>query len=408
MITYAGYILGFPNDTIKSIMHDIDVIKRELPIDLLEFFVLTPLPGSEDHLKLHKAGATLDPDMNKYDFNHVCAAHPKMSRQEWEKAYALAWQRYYTTEHIETILRRVASARANASNALFLITWFKGAVDIEGIHPLEVGFLRRKSRRDRRPGLPIEPRLLFYPKYAVETVVKLARWGTLYMRLRRHLLGDQARPAPVRLYRPGDDAGGRRRGGHARTVRYRCRARLCGAGKAHQAGAGRPRPQPRLRRRRRSSYRRTRASSACARARCGRSYILPSMPTVPAPGLAAKAATIALAFSICSGARREHLVDHRHLRRMDGEPPGKAVAARDLGVAAQDLRVAEIHMDGLDRRHFGRRRAEQAHGARDAIGLGERAVGLAVGFGAELGRQVLRPPGHADQPRAAILDRCRR
>ena len=39
VITYAGYILGFPNDTLESMMHDIDVIKRELPIDLLEFFV---------------------------------------------------------------------------------------------------------------------------------------------------------------------------------------------------------------------------------------------------------------------------------------------------------------------------------------------------------------------------------
>ena len=54
VITYAGYILGFPNDTPESIMHDIDVIKRELPVDLLEFFYLTPLPGSEDHLKLHQ------------------------------------------------------------------------------------------------------------------------------------------------------------------------------------------------------------------------------------------------------------------------------------------------------------------------------------------------------------------
>jgi hypothetical protein len=42
--------------------------------------------------------------------------------------------------------------------------------------------------KDRRPGLPIESRLLFYPKYAVETVVKLARWGTLYLRLRRYYL----------------------------------------------------------------------------------------------------------------------------------------------------------------------------------------------------------------------------
>ena len=72
MITYAGYILGFPNDTVESILHDIDVIKRELPVDLLEFFYLTPLPGSEDHQKLHRAGAPLDPDLNKYDLNHIC------------------------------------------------------------------------------------------------------------------------------------------------------------------------------------------------------------------------------------------------------------------------------------------------------------------------------------------------
>ena len=45
VVTYAGYILGFPNDTPASIAHDIDVIKRELPVDLLEFFYLTPLPG---------------------------------------------------------------------------------------------------------------------------------------------------------------------------------------------------------------------------------------------------------------------------------------------------------------------------------------------------------------------------
>jgi hypothetical protein len=185
VITYAGYILGFPNDTLESIMHDIDVIKRELPVDLLEFFYLTPLPGSEDHLKLARAGAPLDPDMNKYDLNHICTDHPLMSRQEWDRAYKMAWQRYYTIEHVETILRRVAATKANASNALFLITWFMGSINIERIHPLEGGFLRRRSRRDRRPGFPIEPAWRFYPKYAAEIVGKLARWAALYVRLRR-------------------------------------------------------------------------------------------------------------------------------------------------------------------------------------------------------------------------------
>ena len=194
VITYAGYILGFPNDTLNSILHDIDVIKRELPVDLLEFFYLTPLPGSEDHLKLVRAGAPLDPDMNKYDLNHVCTTHPRMSRTEWDRAYKLAWQRYYTIDHIETILRRVTSVGANASNALFLITWFKGSIDLEKIHPLEGGFLRLKFRRDRRSGRPIEPMWRFYPQYAFEVVGKLVRWAWLYMRLRRIYLAIKRNP----------------------------------------------------------------------------------------------------------------------------------------------------------------------------------------------------------------------
>jgi radical SAM superfamily enzyme YgiQ (UPF0313 family) len=185
VITYAGYILGFPHDTVESILHDIDVIKRELPVDLLEFFYLTPLPGSEDHLKLHRAGVPLDPDLNKYDLNHACTAHGRMSKADWERAYKLAWERYYTTEHIETVLKRVASAGANASNALFLITWFKGSIDFENIHPLESGFLRLKFRRDRRPSFPLEPAWRFYPKYYAQTAIKLVRWGALYLRLRR-------------------------------------------------------------------------------------------------------------------------------------------------------------------------------------------------------------------------------
>jgi hypothetical protein len=188
VITYAGYILGFPNDTVESIMHDIDVIKRELPVDLLEFFYLTPLPGSEDHLKLTRAGAPLDPDMNKYDLNHVCTTHPKMSREQWNEAYRAAWARYYTDEHIETILKRVASVGANASNALFLITWFKGSIDFEHIHPLESGFMRKKSRLDRRPTLPREPVWRFYPRYWGEVATKTVQWVGLYLRLRRKYL----------------------------------------------------------------------------------------------------------------------------------------------------------------------------------------------------------------------------
>ena len=38
VLTYAGYILGFPNDTPETILRDIEIIKRELPVDLPHFW----------------------------------------------------------------------------------------------------------------------------------------------------------------------------------------------------------------------------------------------------------------------------------------------------------------------------------------------------------------------------------
>ena len=184
IVTYCGYILGFPGDTKESILHDIEVIKRELPVDLLEFFYLTPLPGSEDHKKLHEAGIAMDEDLNKYDLNHDVTGHPKMSRDEWRDVYRQAWDTYYTDEHIETVIRRSIVSGTSPGKTTFFIVWFRGCLGIEHIHPLEGGFLRRKVRMNRRSGLKIENPLVFYPKYWLETLVKQLRWATLYIRLR--------------------------------------------------------------------------------------------------------------------------------------------------------------------------------------------------------------------------------
>ncbi|HYO76839.1 MAG TPA: radical SAM protein [Thermoanaerobaculia bacterium] len=185
VITYAGYILGFPNDTVDSIVHDIEIIKKELPVDILEFFFLTPLPGSEDHQTLVRKGVALDADLNRYDLNHVCTAHPRMSREEWERAYRVAWETYYTREHMTTVLRRIAAMHGKVSNAVFLLTWFKGSIDFEKIHPLEGGFLRLKFRRDRRPGTPLVPAWRFYPQYISETARKLTAFSNLFLDLHK-------------------------------------------------------------------------------------------------------------------------------------------------------------------------------------------------------------------------------
>jgi hypothetical protein len=176
VITYAGYILGFPADSAESIRRDIEIIKNELPLDILEFFFLTPLPGSEDHKVLWEKGVPMDPDLNKYDLEHACTAHGKMSKEEWERIYREAWELYYSRDHMERILRRSAAQpgmeKGSAGLLAFSLLVFSGAVAMEGVHPLQAGFGRRKRRRERRPGMPLEPVLSFYAGYIRQALRK--------------------------------------------------------------------------------------------------------------------------------------------------------------------------------------------------------------------------------------------
>ncbi len=144
VLTLAGYIIGFPNDTKETVKRDIEIIKRELPVDILEFFMLTPLPGSEDHQALHNKGVWMDPDMNKYDTNHRVVHHARMPDAEWEEAYKLAWREYYTPQHMETVMRRAVvcgmSARQSARHDVLVLLLHS----LRQGPPLEGGYLRLK------------------------------------------------------------------------------------------------------------------------------------------------------------------------------------------------------------------------------------------------------------------------
>jgi len=211
VITYAGYILGFPGDTPERIARDIATVQRELPVDLLEFFILTPLPGSADHQALDAERVWMDPDMNKYDLEHVTTGHPVMSAGEWQRVYRAAWDLYYSTEHIETIFRRAKASGIKPVRLLNHILQFYFTFLQEKVHPLQGGYFRRKVRRSRRAGLPRENPLVFYPRRVIEVVDTHARLASFYLylhRIRRRVERDQhpyadpalaplADPAPI-------------------------------------------------------------------------------------------------------------------------------------------------------------------------------------------------------------------
>jgi radical SAM family protein len=174
IITLAGYILGFPADTPETIRRDIAIIQEELPLDIIEFFCLTPLPGSEDHQLLWKQNIAMDADLNNFDVEHVCTAHPRMRRQQWEAIYREAWSIYYTPQHMKTLLRRAVATGVPVNSLIKVLVNFATTVRLENVHPLQGGILRLKHPTERRPGLRRRNALVFWAQFISETLSKHA------------------------------------------------------------------------------------------------------------------------------------------------------------------------------------------------------------------------------------------
>ncbi len=160
VVTHAGYIIGFPGDTYDSVMRDVECLKHELPIEFVEFTMMTPLPGSQDHLDNYLKGVPMSKSMNDYDASRPCMEHPMMSRDELIRAYRDAWKSFYDREHVETILKR-RKDRRRKSIARHMI-WFRSAVFVEDIHPFLYGLFRTKSRKRRSPEFHTESVPIYY------------------------------------------------------------------------------------------------------------------------------------------------------------------------------------------------------------------------------------------------------
>src|ERR1700729_393421 len=133
------------------------------------------------------AGLPMDPEINKYDLEQACTAHPMMSKETWTQVYAGLSKRYYTDAHVETIMRRAVVSGINRTKVLDSLTIFSGAARIEGVHPLQFGFLRRKLRTQRRYGMPIRNPFAFYPWRVVDFLKTSSQWLRLVGGYRRIL-----------------------------------------------------------------------------------------------------------------------------------------------------------------------------------------------------------------------------
>ena len=172
----AGYIVGFPHDTMESVRESVRRLRDEIGVDVASFFLLTPLAGSSDHTAALAAGVDIDEDLNRHDTFHAVTDPGGMSRTDAEAAYHAAWREFYSFEH----RRRRLAAWPEDQRATLLqnYLWYSCATRVEHFHPMMTGFVRLKPRRDRRPGLAIES----LPRHLVRRVPEVTRMAGGYFR----------------------------------------------------------------------------------------------------------------------------------------------------------------------------------------------------------------------------------
>ena len=141
-------------------------------------------------------GVDMDADLNKYDLEHAVTDHPTMSREELEAIYQEAWSIYYTPEHIETLLRRAIVTKIPLMSFIKVLVQFTTMMQVEKVHPLQSGLFRLKHIAERRPGLPPESVLAFYPRFLWSLVannLKLVSTIWWMLKLKRRIERDPDR-----------------------------------------------------------------------------------------------------------------------------------------------------------------------------------------------------------------------
>ncbi len=150
--THVGYIIGFPTDSVESVRRDLQTLMHEVCPDHASFFMLTPLPGSMDHVHMVQRGEWMHPDFNRYDSHHAVTVHPQMTGQQWRDLYLEAWRTFYSFENMKAVLQR--APRSLYWNIFTRFMWYKNSVLTEERHPMMCGFFRIKGRHNRREGYP--------------------------------------------------------------------------------------------------------------------------------------------------------------------------------------------------------------------------------------------------------------
>jgi len=149
--SHFSNIIGFPEDTPESVAHHVEILK-ELNPTVASFYVLTPIPGTDQYDEFLSAGLITEKNLDRFDAQFSTWTHPNFTKSELESLLFDCHRKFYTLRR--TISRAAEAFVQNPLSTDALITLNQPAFSrysaFRGRHPMSggVGLVKRDKAAD--------------------------------------------------------------------------------------------------------------------------------------------------------------------------------------------------------------------------------------------------------------------
>ena len=99
VVSHFSNIIGFPEDTSASIREHLDVL-REIAPAVASFYILCPIPGTEQYDEFLEADLISEPNLDRFDGTMPTWRHPNLSSEELKDLLYYCYRRFYSIGHI--------------------------------------------------------------------------------------------------------------------------------------------------------------------------------------------------------------------------------------------------------------------------------------------------------------------
>jgi hypothetical protein len=144
--SHFSNILGFPSDTEEGIREHAETL-RELAPDVASFYVLTPIPGTEQYDDFLQEGLITEEDLDRFDGTTVTWRHPHLEPERLTNLLFRCYRDFFAARNALPRLASYASARWDFRTAAGLLAMVGAGIQSRlgvsrRVHPMSGGIGR--------------------------------------------------------------------------------------------------------------------------------------------------------------------------------------------------------------------------------------------------------------------------